>query len=113
MSYRRNNQFAVRIGEKEIDEIKPVIEFSTMNQEMKESCIGKAKEAMRIVGDTKMNYYKKLAKTIKMDLETDRNETWNVVVGTDYGAYLAFEKAFLIYFRLNELYFLIFRFGTA
>ena len=112
MSYRRNNQYGIRVGEKEIDEIKPVIEFSTMNNESKEMCISKAKDAMRAVGDSNINYYKKLAKKLKLDLEAEKNETWNVVVGSDYGAYLAFEKAYLIYFRLNELYFLIFRFGA-
>jgi plasmid maintenance system killer protein len=102
----------MRPGEKEIDEIKPVIEFSTMNSDMKELCITKAKDAMRAVGDTNINFYKKLAKKLKMDLEAEKNETWNVVVGTDYGAYIAFEKAYFIYFRMNELYFLIFRFGA-
>jgi hypothetical protein len=112
MSYRRNNQYGNRAGEKEIDEIKPIIEFTTMNQETKDFCIAKAKEAMRSVGDSTLNYYKKLSKKLKLDLEADKNETWNVVVGSDYGAYIAFEKAHLIYFRMNELYFLIFRFGA-
>ena len=112
MSYRRNQQYGMRPGEKEIDEIKPVIEFCTMNTETKDICITKAKDAMRAVGDSNINYYKKLAKKLKMDLEAEKNETWNVIVGTDYGAYLAFEKAYLIYFRMNELYFLIFRFGA-
>jgi hypothetical protein len=109
---RSKNQGAARIGEKEIDDIKVVIEFCTMTQESKDLCISKTKEAMRYIGDGNLNYFKKLAKKIKEDLEQDKDETWNVIVGTDYGAYLAFEKAYLIYFRLNEIYFLIFRFGA-
>jgi hypothetical protein len=50
---------------------------------------------------------------IKKTLEEGNDETWNVIVGTDYGAYGSFEKAHLIYFRLNEIYFLIFRFGFS
>lgn len=113
MAYRKKDLYGVRVGEREIDEIKPVIEFSTMNQEMKEMCISKAKEAIRTVTDSNISYYKKLAKKIKLDLEAEKNETWNCIVGTDFGAYLAFEKAYLIYFRLNEMYFLIFRFGAG
>ena len=112
MSYRRNNQYGVRPGEIEVDDIKPVIEFCTMTHDMRDSCIMKTKEAMKVVGDSNLNYYKKLAKKIKLDLEADKNETWNVIVGTDYGAFIAFEKAHMVYFRLNELYFLIFRFGA-
>lgn len=37
-----------RIGEKEVDDIKPVVEFCSMNAEMKNFCIEKAKEAMSI-----------------------------------------------------------------
>jgi surfactin synthase thioesterase subunit len=112
MSYRKNNQFGTKLGEKDIDDIKPVIEFATMSSEMKELCITKAKDAMRAIGDSNLNYFKKIAKKIKNDLEAEKNENWNVIVGTEYGAYMAFEKAYLVYFRLNELYFLIFRFGA-
>jgi hypothetical protein len=109
---RSKNQGAARMGDKEIEEIKVIVEFCSMSQETKDICISKTKEAMRYIGDGNLNYFKKLAKKIKHDLEQDKDETWNVIVGTDYGAYLAFEKAYLIYFRLNELYFLIFRFGA-
>jgi len=54
-----------------------------------------------------------LAKLIKKALEEGTEETWNVVVGRDFGAYCSFEKSYLIYFRLNEIYFLIFRFGAT
>jgi hypothetical protein len=45
-------------------------------------------------------------------LEVDKGETWNVIVGTDFGAYVSFEKYNMLYFRLNEVYFLFFRFGA-
>jgi hypothetical protein len=106
------NQYGIKVGEREIDDIKPVVEFCTMTSEMRDLCIAKTKDSLRGIGNGNLNYFKKLAKKIKLDLEADKNETWNVVVGTEYGAYLAFEKAFLVYFRLNELYFLIFRFGA-
>jgi len=54
-----------------------------------------------------------LAKLVKKALEEGTDETWNVIVGIDFGAYCSFDKAYLIYFRLNEIYFLIFRFGAT
>jgi hypothetical protein len=67
---------------------------------------------LEIVTESNINYYKNLAKNIKKTLEADKNETWNCIVGTDYGAWVSYEKGNLIYFRLNELYFLFFRFGS-
>ena len=54
-----------------------------------------------------------MAKLVKKALEEGTDETWNVIVGIDFGAYCSFDKANLIYFRLNEIYFLIFRFGAT
>ena len=103
-----------RIGEKDYDEIKPVIEFNTMNQELKDFCISVAKNALKTTSDSHISYYKKLAKKIKLELEkTEKGQIWNCVVGSDYGAFISFEKANLVYFRINEINFLIFRFGAV
>ncbi len=59
-----------------------------------------------------INYFKKVAKRIKKSLEAERAETWNVIIGTDFGSFCSFEKYNVIYFRLNEIYFLMFRFGS-
>jgi hypothetical protein len=114
MSDKRGRiQYALKTGEKDYDEIKPIVEFCTMSQELRDICINKAKEALQSVGDSHINYFKDIAQKIKMDLEADRNETWNCVVGSDFGAYIAFDKANLVFFRMNEIYFMIFRFGAA
>ena len=63
--------------------------------------------------ESNISYFKNLAKLVKKALEDGVDETWNVVVGTDFGAFCSFEKTHLIYFRLNEIYFLIFRFGAS
>jgi len=104
--------YNVKPGEKDVDDIKPIIEFCTMSREHKDFIILKVKDAMKQNLENNISYFQTLARKIKVDLEADKNETWNCVVGTDFGAYLAFEKANLIYFRMNELYFLIFRFGA-
>lgn len=113
MDRRNKLPYGTRGGEKDLDEIKPVVEFSSMSNEMRDMCIEKAKDAMDSFKDANISYYKKLAKKIKTDLEIDKNETWNCIVGTDFGAFISFEKAYLVYFRLNELYFMIFRFGAG
>ena len=58
------------------------------------------------------NYFKILAKKIKLNLEVDKTEIWNVIVGTDFGAWISFDKTNVVYFRMDEIYFLIFRFGN-
>jgi len=114
MSEMANRIVFGKIGEKDYDEIKPVIEFSTMNQEAKELCISVSKSALKSTPDSHISYYKKLSKKIKLELEKiEKGQIWNCVVGSDYGAFISFEKANLIYFRINEIYFLIFRFGAV
>ena len=66
-----------RIGEKDYDEIKPVIEFNTMNQELKDFCISVAKNALKTTSDSHISYYKKLAKKIKLELERKRITTFS------------------------------------
>lgn len=103
-----------KIGEKDYDEIKPIIEFSTMSQEAKDLCISVAKSSLKTTPDSHINYYKKLAKKIKLELEKiEKGQIWNCVVGSDYGAFISFEKSNMVYFRINEIYFLIFRFGAV
>jgi hypothetical protein len=103
----------INIGEKEFDDKRLVIEFNTMSNDMKEIILNVTKKALQTVPDSHISYYKKLSKRMKLDLETTENkQIWNVVVGSEYGAFIAFEKANLIYFRFNEIYFLVFRFGA-
>lgn len=113
MDRRQKGQIGGRTFEKDISDVKPVIEFCTMSKEQRDECVEKAKEALQSLTDSNTAYYKKVAKMVKLALEEDKNETWNCVVGSDYGAYLSFDKAHLVYFRLNEIYFLIFRFGAG
>ena len=57
------------------------------------------------------NYFKTLSKKIKMSLDSNTGEIWNVIVGTDFGAWINFDKAYMLFLRMDELYFLIYRFG--
>ena len=46
-----------------------------------------------------------------MNMDSDTGEIWNVIVFTDFGALINFDKAYMIFLRMYELYFLIYRFG--
>jgi hypothetical protein len=101
----------IRRGDKEIDEIKVEIEFCNMNPELKSKCIEKTRDAMKTTLENNFSYFKILAKKIKLSLEEGNEEIWNVVVGSDFGAWISFDKSNMLYFRMDEIYFMIFRFG--
>ena len=67
--------------------------------------------------ENNVNFFKRLAKKIKIALEEDgkeeKEEVWNIIAGTDFGAWICFDKTYVIYFRLEDIYFLMFRFGTS
>ena len=101
----------IRRGDKEIDEIKVEIEFCNMNPELKSKCIEKTRDAMKTTLENNFSYFKILAKKIKLSLEEGNEEIWNVVVGSDFGAWISFDKSNMLFFRMDEIYFMIFRFG--
>ena len=109
----KNNKFMQEIkrGDKEIDEIKAIIEFCTMSPDLRNNCIEKTRDAMKTTLENNFSYFKTLAKKIKLSLEEGNEEIWNVIVGTDFGAWISFDKSNMLYFRMDEIYFMIFRFG--
>lgn len=58
-----------------------------------------------------INYYKHIAKELKKKLDTEFGGTWNVVVGSDFGCFISYDRSHLMFFKMNEINFLIFRFG--
>lgn len=60
--------------------------------------------------DSSINYYIKIAKEIKRNL-AEKLGVWNVIVGSDYGSYISYDKGYLIFFRIREINILIFRYG--
>ena len=124
-SGKSNTKFMqeIRRGDKEIDEIKIEIEFCNMNPELKSKCIEKTRDAMKttlennfsyfkiLALENNFSYFKILAKKIKLSLEEGNEEIWNVVVGSDFGAWISFDKSNMLFFRMDEIYFMIFRFG--
>ena len=125
---KSNNQNAkfiqdIKRGDKEIDDIKPIIKYCTMSQELKMDTISRIKEAMskliyiyiilniETTIENNSNYFKTLSKKIKINMDSNTGEIWNVIVGTDYGAWINFDKTYMLFLTMDELYFLIYRFG--
>lgn len=44
-------------------------------------------------------------------MDSNTGEVWNVIIGTDFGAWINFDKVCMLYLTMDELYFLIYRFG--
>lgn len=36
---------------------------------------------------------------------------WNVIVGTNFGSYISYDKGNLMFFNIRDIHFLIFRYG--
>ena len=55
--------------------------------------------------------FKDLAGFIKKEFETKYGGAWHVIVGTNFGCYVSYEKDSMIYFWLDWLGFLIYKYG--
>ena len=55
----KNNKFMQEIkrGDKEIDEIKAIIEFCTMSPELRNNCIEKTRDAMKTTLENNFSWY--------------------------------------------------------
>ncbi len=110
-NYRFNPVKIAANQELDFEDIDPEIEYTNMSKDLTEFAIRVSKEAIKENSDNKFNNYIKIAKRIKLSLDNEKKGIWNVIVGSDYGSYISYDKAFLIFFRLKEIHFLIFRFG--
>lgn len=100
----KNNDF-------DLDDIEPEIEYSNMSKDIQEYVIKLSKDAMKANSENSINNYIKISKLIKTNLDNEKKGIWNVIVGSDYGSYLSYDKSFLLFYRIKEVYFLIFRYG--
>jgi hypothetical protein len=37
-----------------------------------------------------------------MNIDSDTGEIWSVIVGTDFGAWINFDKAYMTFLRMDE-----------
>ena len=61
--------------------------------------------------ESSINNFIKVAKAIKTNLDNEKQGVWNVIVGSHFGSFISYDKSFLVFFRIKEIYFLIYRFG--
>lgn len=109
----RFNQKLVNIknNESPIDDIEPDIQYSNLTKENLEYIVKVSKEAIKSNSENSINNFIKIAKFVKTEVEFEKKGVWNVIVGSDYGSYISYDKCYLVFFRIREVYFLVFRFG--
>ena len=66
--------------------------------------------------DGELKYYKDMAQYIKKELEekladSKFNDSWHVIVGTNFGSFVTYEHKSIILFWLEHIGFLLFKHG--
>ena len=61
--------------------------------------------------DGELKYYKDMAIYIKGELEAKLNDSWHVIVGTNFGSFVTYERECIILFWLEHIGFLLFKHG--
>jgi dynein light chain LC8-type len=56
-------------------------------------------------------YFKDLAEFIKKAFDEKFGGTWHVIVGLNFGAFVSYETKCFIHFFVNQIGFMIFKFG--
>jgi len=58
-----------------------------------------------------MKYFKDAAVYIKENLDKKHGGSWNVIVGKSFGSYFSYESKCAIFFWINHIGFLIWKFA--
>ena len=61
--------------------------------------------------DGQIKYFKDMAEHIKKSVEEHFENSWHVVVGTNFGSFVSYEHKSMILFWLEHIGFLIFKHG--
>ena len=61
--------------------------------------------------DGELKYYKDMANQIKKALEEKLEDSWHVIVGTNFGSFVSYEQKCCILFWLEHIGFLLFKHG--
>jgi len=56
-------------------------------------------------------YFKDLAEFMKLAFDEKFGGTWHVIVGLHFGAFVSYESSCMIHFYINQLGFMIYKFG--
>mmetsp|Transcript_7803 Transcript_7803/g.16073 ORF Transcript_7803/g.16073 Transcript_7803/m.16073 type:complete len:91 (-) Transcript_7803:540-812(-) len=85
---------------------KAVIKNADMSETMQQDAVDIASIAL-----SKFNIEKDVAAYIKKEFDKRFNPTWHVVVGRNFGSYVAHDTKHFIYFYLGQVAILLFKSG--
>lgn len=83
-----------------------VVEESAMKRDLQQDCVDCAAHALV---DLHLIDQTAIAQFIKKELDEKYGTRWHCVVGHSYAAFVGHDSEFFIYFRINNLYFTIWR----
>ncbi|KAM3183692.1 Dynein light chain 2, cytoplasmic [Hymenolepis weldensis] len=86
------------------DKERAVIKNADMAEEMQQSCVECAQEAMRMY-----NVEKDIAAYIKKEFDKRYSPTWHCIVGRNFGSYVTHETKNFIYFYMGQVAILLFK----
>ncbi|CAD8200341.1 unnamed protein product (macronuclear) [Paramecium tetraurelia] len=90
---------------------KPVVTFCDMSQAQKEFAFETAEHAFKLSAKREKRYFKDIAEYIKNEFDNKFQGTWHVIVGLHFGSFVSYESQCMIHFYLNQLGFMIYKFG--
>ena len=63
--------------------------------------------------DSELKYFKDMALYIKKAMEEEFEDSWHVIVGTNFGSFVSYEHKNIILFWLEHIGFLLFKHGWS
>jgi|TARA_B110000285_G_scaffold157578_1_gene175807 dynein light chain LC8-type len=61
--------------------------------------------------DSELKYFKDMAHFIKKEMEAKFEDSWHVIVGTNFGSFVSYEHKCICLFWLEHIGFLVFKHG--
>lgn len=86
-----------------------VVEESAMKWDLQQDCIDCAAHAFKHL---RLNDQTAIAQFIKQELDEKYGARWHCIVGHSYAAFVGHDSEYFIYFRIDNLYFTIWRIDT-
>lgn len=86
-----------------------VVEESAMSWDLQQDCVDCAAHALK---NLQLNEQTALAQFIKKELDEKYGERWHCIVGHSFAAFVGHDTEYFIYFRIDNVYFCIWRIDT-
>lgn len=83
-----------------------VVKVSAMHADIEQDCVDCASYALHVL---KLDEQKAVAQWIKRELDQKYGHLWHVVVGRQFGSFIAHDDRSMVYFFIGDVGFLMWR----